>query len=98
MSEKRFPLIFDEFETLNECWRDARLLTKQILSEKLSVASSQFNVASKFSSDLGGDSLDLVEIAINLEKITGIRVNERLSLNYVLELIDYIYIVKIRET
>jgi len=48
MSEKRFPLIFDEFETLNECWRDARLLTKQILSEKLSVASSQFNVASKF--------------------------------------------------
>ena len=98
MSEKKFPLIFDEVETLNKHWQDARLLTIQIIAEKLSVASSEFNLRSKFSSDLGGDSLDLVEIAIALEKITGIRVNEHLSFNYVLELVDYIYIVKTIET
>jgi acyl carrier protein len=97
MSEKKFPLIFDGVETLNKCWNDARLLTKHILTEKLSVASSEFNIGSKISTDLGGDSLDLVEIAIALEKITGVRVNEHLSFNYVLELIDYIYIVRIGE-
>ena len=73
------------------------MLTKQILTEKLSVASSEFTVGSKIYSDLGGDSLDLVEIAIGLEKITGIRVNENLSFSYVSDLIDYIYFVRIRE-
>ena len=97
MLERRFPLILDQVEILNECWRDARLLTKQILTEKLSVASSEFTIGSKISSDLGGDSLDLVEIAIALEKITGTRVNDHLSFNYVLELIDYMYFVTIKE-
>ena len=97
MSERKFPLVVDEVETLNECWRNARLLSKQILTQKLSVASSEFTISSNIFSDLGGDSLDLVEIAIVLEKIIGIRINERLSFNYVLELIDYIYIVKVRE-
>ena len=96
MSERKLPLVLEEVETLNECWRNARLLSKQILTQKLSVASSEFTIGSNIFSDLGGDSLDLVEVAIVLEKIIGIRINERLSFNYVLELIDYIYIVKIR--
>ena len=94
MVDTRFPAILSDAENLNLNWRDARLLTKQILTEKLSVARSQFTASSKIAADLGGDSLDLVEIAIALEKITGIRVNERVPFNYVLEIVDYIHFIR----
>ena len=94
MAETRFPTVLGDVEVLNNSWRDARLLTKQILTEKLSVAGSQFTSGSKIAADLGGDSLDLVEIAIALEKITGIRVNERVPFNYVLEIVDYLHFVR----
>lgn len=94
MSEKRFPSVLTDAETLNNSWRDTRSLTKQILTEKLSISRSEFNSGSKIAADLGGDSLDLVEIAITLEKITGIRVNERVPFNYVLEIVDYIHFIR----
>ena len=93
MSETRFPSVLADVETLNNRWRDARSLTKQILTEKLSLSRSEFTSESKIAADLGGDSLDLVEIAIALEKITGIRVNERVPFNYVLEIVDYIHFI-----
>ena len=94
MSQKRFPEVLNEVEGLNNSWRDARLLTKQILTEKLSVSRDQFTSSSKIAADLGGDSLDLVEIAIGLEKITGVRVNERVPFNYVVEIVDYLHFVR----
>ena len=94
MSETRFPTILADVESLNNTWRDARLITKQILTEKLSVAGSRFTSGSKIAADLGCDSLDLVEIAISLEKITGIRVNERVPFNYVLEIVDYLHFIR----
>ena len=94
MSESRFPTVLSDVESLNNCWRDARLLTKQILTEKLSVSKSQFTAGSKIAADLGGDSLDLVEIAIGLEKITGIRVNERVPFKYVQEIVDYLHFIR----
>nr|YP_009131263.1 acyl carrier protein [Trachydiscus minutus]AIB04051.1 acyl carrier protein [Trachydiscus minutus] len=94
MPEKRFPLVLADVEALNNNWGNLRWLVKQILTEKLSVSRSEFNSGSKISKDLGGDSLDFVEVAIALEKITGIRVNERVPFNYVLELVDYLYFIK----
>lgn len=94
MPEARFPTQLGDAESLDVSWRDARLLTKQILTEKLSVSRSQFTAGSKIAADLGGDSLDLVEIAIALEKITGIRVNERVPFNYVLEIVDYVHFIR----
>ena len=94
MTERRFPTALGDVEELNSNWRDARLLIKHILTEKLSVGRSQFTAGSKIAADLGGDSLDLVEIAITLEKLTGIRVNERVPFNYVLEIIDYLHFIR----
>jgi acyl carrier protein len=94
MANNRFPTVLADVEILNSGWRDARLLTKQILTEKLSVSRSQFTVGSKIAADLGGDSLDLVEIAIALEKITGVRVNERVPFNYVVEIVDYLHFIR----
>lgn len=94
MAETKYPTVLSDVEGLNSTWRDARLLTKQILTEKLSVARSKFTSGSKITADLGGDSLDLVEIAIILEKLMGIRVNERVSFNYVLEIVDYLHFIR----
>nr|YP_009550547.1 acyl carrier protein [Eustigmatophyceae sp. Bat 8/9-7w]QAA11477.1 acyl carrier protein [Eustigmatophyceae sp. Bat 8/9-7w] len=94
MPEKRFPLVLADVEALNNSWGNLRWLVKQIVTEKLSVSRSEFTSGSKISTDLGGDSLDLVEIAIALEKITGIRVNERVPFNHVSEIVDYIYFIK----
>lgn len=33
MAETRFPTVLSNVESLNDGWRDARLLTKQILTE-----------------------------------------------------------------
>jgi len=94
MLEARFPKILSDAESLNSSWKDTRSLTKQILTEKLSVSRAQFTAGSKIAADLGGDSLDLVEITIALEKITGIRVNERVPFNYVLEIVDYLHFIR----
>jgi len=94
MTDNRFPTALSDVEILNSSWRDARLLTKQILTEKLSVSRSQFTAGSKIAADLGGDSLDLVEIAIALVKITGVRVNERVPFNYVVEIVDYLHFIR----
>jgi acyl carrier protein len=94
MADTRFPKALADVENLNTSWRDARLLTKQILTEKLSVPRAEFTAGSKIAADLGGDSLDLVEIAIALEKITGVRVNERVPFNYVLEIVDYLHFIR----
>jgi acyl carrier protein len=94
MSEKRFPEILIEANELNKGWRDARLLIKQILTEKLSVSRQRFTSASKIGADLGGDSLDLVEIAINLEKTTGVRVDERVPFHFVVEIVDYLHFIR----
>lgn len=94
MVQTRFPTLLTDIENLNNSWRYSRLLTKQILTKKLFVSGSQFTSGSKIASDLGGDSLDLVEIAIALEKITGIRVNEHVPFNYVLEIVDYIHFIR----
>lgn len=94
MADNRFPTVLSDAKSLNTSWRDARLLTKQILTEKLSVSRAQFTAGSKIAADLGGDSLDLVEIAIALEKITDVRVNERVPFNYVLEIVDYLHFIR----
>ena len=94
MLEARFPKILSDAESLNSSWKDTRSLTKQILTEKLSVSRAQFTAGSKIAADLGGDSFDLVQITIALEKITGIRVNERVPFNYVLEIVDYLHFIR----
>jgi len=94
MADKRFPTALADAENLNTSWRDARLLTKHILKEKLTASRFKFTARSKIATDLGSDSLDLVEIAIALEKITGVRVNERVAFNYVLEIVDYLHFIR----
>ena len=97
MTTTRYPIILSPAANLNASWRNVRLLTKQVLTEKLSVSRSKFNSGSNIISDLRGDSLDFVEIAITLEKITGIRINERVSFNFVLEIIDYLHFIRVRK-
>lgn len=94
MLKTRYPTELSDIENLKLSWRDARFLIKQILTDKLSVGRSQFTAGSKITTDLGGDSLDLVEIAIALEKTVGIRVNEKVPFNYVLEIVDYLHFVR----
>jgi len=97
MSNSRFPIALSEVENLNLSWGRDQLLTKRIITEKLSVAGSYFTAGSKLADDLGADSVDLVDIIIDLQKFTRVKVNERVHFNYVLELVDYVHFLRTRK-
>jgi acyl carrier protein len=58
---------------------DIELKIKNIVSRQLGIPVTQISTGSKFISDLGGDSLDTVEMVLTLEDEFGIEVEEEVA-------------------
>ncbi|MBU1023358.1 acyl carrier protein [bacterium] len=65
---------------------------KDLISKKLSVDLSQVTENAKFTDDLGADSLDLVELVMELEEHFEIEISDEDSQNFltVKDVADYI--------
>lgn len=65
---------------------------KDLISKKLSVDLSQVTEGAKFTDDLGADSLDLVELVMELEEHFEIEISDEDSQNFltVKDVADYI--------
>lgn len=65
---------------------------KEIISEQLGVSLDQITNEKSFISDLGGDSLDTVEMVLTLEDEYGIEIPEEVAenLDTVQKVIDYL--------
>ena len=50
---------------------------KEIICERLEVASEQITSDASLTSDLGADSLDLVDLAMSVEEAFSLRIHER---------------------
>jgi acyl carrier protein len=77
------------------CWRLSLLLVSDIIDEKLNYEREEIKVNQNFYSDLGSDSIDLVEIAIYLEKVTNISISEKTKFKTISDLTDYIFLILI---
>ena len=78
------------------CWYLSNLIIADLIEDKLGYDKDELKVSDELSSDLGADSLDLVEIAIYLEKAAGIPVLEGLEFKRVLDLIDYVFSIMVK--
>ncbi len=58
---------------------DIELKVKKIVSEQLGIPVDQINNSSAFIADLGGDSLDTVEMVLTLEDRFGFEVEEEVA-------------------
>lgn len=58
---------------------DTELKIKKIVSEQLGIPVDQINNQSAFIADLGGDSLDTVEMVLTLEDRFGFEVEEEVA-------------------
>lgn len=65
---------------------------KEIISEQLGVSLDQITNEKSFISDLGGDSLDTVEMVLTLEDEYGIEIPEEVAenLDTVQKVLDYL--------
>lgn len=79
------------FSTYLTCWRLSNLLVLDLIEEKLNYEREEVTSSHYFSANLGADSLDLVEIAIYLEKIINVKISEKAKFKTVSDLIDYIF-------
>jgi acyl carrier protein len=67
-------------------------LVTQIVSKTLGISIENIKVESKFVEDLGGDSLDTVELILELEDRLGIDIPEEVAenLDSVKKVVDYL--------
>lgn len=77
-------------------WYLSHLLLIDLIEDKVGYEKNKIKLADKFVSNLGGDSLDLVEIALYFEKTLGIPFHEELKFEQVIDLVDYIFLILIR--
>nr|AOW70727.1 acyl carrier protein [Monodopsis sp. MarTras21] len=78
--------------TLNVAiWKLSNLIIADLIEDKLGYEKNDLKLTDKLFSDLGADSLDLVEIALFLEKTAGIHIHEGLQFERVSDLIDYVF-------
>lgn len=65
---------------------------KDLIAQKLSVDVSQVTPEAKFTDDLGADSLDLVELVMELEEHFGIEISDDDSQNFltVTDVVKYV--------
>lgn len=78
-------------------WRLCNLMTADLIEEKLGYEKNDLNLTDKLSYDLGADSLDIVEIALYLEKVIGLPIHEGLHFERISDLVDYIFSIMIRK-
>ncbi len=93
---QRYPPILDEAESFYNDWRKCKILTKYVITDKLKISASKYTSESKLIADLACDSIDLVDIAIVLEKLLNIQLHEKLRYIRVLDIIDYLYFIRVR--
>ena len=72
-------------------WRLSSLMIADLIEEKIGYEKNNIELTSLLTSDLGADSLDIVEIALYLEKTVGIPIHEGLQFKRVSDLIDYVF-------
>lgn len=77
------------------CWQLSNLLIADLIDDKLGYERNELKLTDKLSSSLGTDSLDLIEIALFLEKTAGIPIYEELRFDRVSDLIDYVFSIMI---
>jgi acyl carrier protein len=83
------------FSTYFACWRLSNLIVFDIIEEKIGYEREELRPSNYFSANLGADSLDLVEIAIYLEKLINVKSSEKANFKTVSDLIDYIFSIMI---
>ena len=77
-------------------WRLSSLLIADLIEEKLSYEKEDLKLTDRLFVDLGADSLDLVEMALYLEKTAGLPIHENLKFERVSDLIDYVFSIMVR--
>jgi len=75
---------------------DVESKVKQIIAGRLSVSEDKISTSSAFIGDLGADSLDLVELVMDLEEEFGVSIpdEDNDKLRTVQDAIDYIHKAK----
>ncbi len=65
---------------------------REIISEKLNVDPDEIKLESSIVDDLGADSIDLIELIMNLEEEYGISISdeEAVKLKTVVDVVDFI--------
>nr|YP_010478941.1 acyl carrier protein [Lietzensia polymorpha]UVI61246.1 acyl carrier protein [Lietzensia polymorpha] len=66
-----------------------------LIQDKLGYEKDYLKLTNQLFSDLGADSLDLVEIALYLEKMVGIPVHEDIQFEHLTDLIDYVFSIMV---
>ncbi len=51
----------------------------KIVSEKLNIEEKNVTIASRFQEDLGADSLDIVELLMEIEEVFGVNISDEES-------------------
>ena len=78
-------------------WRLSNLIIADLIEDKLGYEKDSLKLTDQLLFDLGVDSLDLIEIALYLEKTVGILVHEGINYDLVVEveLVDYVFAIMI---
>ena len=77
-------------------WRLSNLIIADLIEDKLGYEKDSVKLTDQFFSDLGADPLDLIEIALYLEKTAGILVHEGIRFERISDLLDYVFSIMIR--
>jgi len=77
-------------------WRLSNLIITDLIEDKLGYEKDSLKLTDQFFSDLGADSLDLIEIALYLKKTAGILVREGIRFEHISDLVDYVFSIMIR--
>jgi len=69
----------------------ANLVTHDLLQEKLGYEKKNLQFSDGLASEIGADSLDVVEMALWLEKTIGLPIDENLQFDRIVDLTDFIH-------
>lgn len=78
-------------------WRLCNLMIADLVEDKLGYEKNNLKLTDKLSSDVGADSLDIVELALFLEKVGGIPIHEGIQFERTSDLVDYVFSIMIRK-
>nr|YP_009550339.1 acyl carrier protein [Characiopsis acuta]QAA11274.1 acyl carrier protein [Characiopsis acuta] len=78
------------------CWKLSCLTILDLVEDKLGYEKNHLKVLERLSLDLGTDSVDLVEMALHLERVVGIPIYENVNFEKLVDLIDYIFFIYIK--
>jgi acyl carrier protein len=74
-------------------WKLSCLIIFDLIEDKLGYEKEGLKIQDRLVSDLGADSVDIVEIALYLERVLGIPVYEDVKIEKLIDLIDYVFSV-----